>query len=113
MLKLEAKWPGGSWLLPGWLLTKSAKASPEGLNRYKDLIRLAEGVNARCVLRDVRLDDLARLMTASDLGGAIDQWRQISLALCERGGIVASIHARDFSQALLAVGYLEYASALI
>lgn len=113
MRVLEGKWTGGAWLLPGWLLTVEAKASPEGLDRYKALIALAEKVSDNGVMRDVNLDDLARYMTTFSVEAAVAQWEKISLSLCERGGTVASIHARVFSQALLAIGDLESASALI
>ena len=122
MRRMEARWPGSSYLLPGWMVPDREKPFDRGnFGEYVKRLDLAHQIAEDKTLAPVQADDVAEMWFTLGLsaerndfiGEAFRLWREISLDLIEFGGIAAVIHQCRYAVAHYVCGYKAEASSLL
>jgi hypothetical protein len=122
MRRMETRWPGSSYLLPGWMIGDPAELFDrdhfrEYVKRFNLAHQIAEDKSLAPVLADDVAESYFTLGLYADDGDFIDEafrlWGVISLDLVEFGGIAAVIHQCRYAVALYVCGYEAEASSLL
>jgi hypothetical protein len=122
MRRMEARWPGSSYLLPGWMAPDLVKRfNREDFKEYWERLKLAHQIAEDKSLFPVLVDDVAEILFALGLSAddndfvndAFKLWEAISLDLVEFGGIAAVIHQCRYAVALYVRGRGAEASSLL
>ncbi|MFD5836194.1 SIR2 family protein [Streptomyces collinus] len=122
MRHMEARWPGSSYLLPGWMVADQAELfNRNNLGEYCKRFDLANQIAGDKSLEPVLADDIAEFwftlgFDTDDVGfinEAFRLWEAISLNLVELGGIAALIHQCRYAVALYVCGSKAEASSLL